>query len=400
MEDKTSFPDPLLGIKILDLSHVQSGPTCTAMLADMGAEVVKIEPFSGDQFREPMEGANFFNFNRNKRAMALNLKTKEGKEIVLRLAKDADVLVENFLPGAVDRLGLGYEAISRLNPRIIYCSISGFGQSGLLRDRPAYEPILQAMSGIMDSTGEPDRPPVRIRPAMIDYCTGANAAFAITAALFGRKRSGQGQRIDVALLDVALFAMAPYVTQFLRRGELPERAGSAQPSGGAIQNFETQDGLIYVVAGTDHMFKNFCKVLNREDLSKDLRYATRQGRARHRVEIAEMLTKETRKFTSDELEAKLLAADVACGKVRNIGQIVQEPHVQKRGILEEVDYPSLGKIAAVKTPIFFSGKAGPFRRRAPMLGEQTKEVLRELGYSDQEILDFLKRGIALQYEPK
>ena len=166
MESKAEFPSTLAGVKVLDFSHVQSGPICTVMLADMGAEVVKIEPFIGDQFRESMEGANFFNFNRNKRAMALNLKTQEGKEIVLKLAKKSDVLVENFLPGSLAKLGLGYEAISRLNPSIIYCSISGFGQGGPFRHRPAYEPVLQAMSGIMDSTGEADRPPVRIRPAM------------------------------------------------------------------------------------------------------------------------------------------------------------------------------------------------------------------------------------------
>ena len=182
MEQQNEFPNPLAGIKVLDFSHVQSGPTCTAILADMGAEVIKVESFAGDQFREPMEGANFFNFNRNKRGIALNLKAKEGLEIALKLARKADVLVENFLPGSMDRLGLGYENISRINPGIVYCSISGFGQSGPFWDRPAYEPILQAMSGIMDATGEPGRPPVRIRPAMVDYCTGANAAFAIAAA--------------------------------------------------------------------------------------------------------------------------------------------------------------------------------------------------------------------------
>jgi crotonobetainyl-CoA:carnitine CoA-transferase CaiB-like acyl-CoA transferase len=370
------------------------------MLADMGAEVIKVEPFAGDQFREPMEGANFFNFNRNKRGIALNLKNQEGQKIVLTLARKADVLVENFLPGAMDRLGLGYESVSRINPRIVYCSISGFGQSGPFRDRPAYEPILQAMSGIMDCTGESGRPPVRIRPAMVDYCTGANAAFAITAALFGREKTGRGQRIELALLDVALFAMAPYVTQFLRRGELPERAGSAQPSGGAIQNFETQDGLIYVVAGTDHMWKNFCKALNREDLAKDPRYTTRQGRAKHRLEIAEIINQETRKYTSDDLEAKLLATDVACGKVRSIGDIVQEPHVQARGLLEATDYPSLGKVVAVKAPIFLSGKPAPFRKRAPMLGEHTREILKELGYSDSEIENLIKTGVALQQRSK
>jgi crotonobetainyl-CoA:carnitine CoA-transferase CaiB-like acyl-CoA transferase len=399
MESNTGFPNPLAGIKVVDLSHVQSGPTCTAMLADMGAEVVKIEPFAGDQFRQPMEGANFFNFNRNKRGIVLNLKTKEGKEIVLKLAKEADVLVENFVPGAMDRLGLGYEALSQLNPRIVYCSISGFGQSGPFRDRPAYEPVLQAMSGIMDSTGEPDRPPVRIRPAMVDYCTGANSAFAIAAALFGREKTGRGQRIDVALLDVAIFSMSPYVTQFIRRGELPERAGSAQPSGGAIQNFETRDGLIYIVAGTDHMWKNLCNALNLPEVGNDPQYATRQQRAERRVKISEIINNETRKYTSQELETKLLAADVACGTVRNVGEIVQESHVQARGILEEADYPTIGKIVAVKTPLFFSGKSPLFRRRAPMLGENTKEVLKELGYSDQEIQDLIKKGVALQYEP-
>ncbi len=396
MNEQTHFPYPLAGVKVLDLSHVQSGPTCTAMLADMGAEVVKVESFAGDQFREPMDGANFYNFNRNKRGIALNLKAKEGQEIALRLAREADALVENFLPGSMERLGLGYESVSRINPRIIYCSISGFGQSGPFWDRPAYEPILQAMSGIMDSTGEAGRPPVRIRPAMVDYCTGANAAFAIAAALFGRERTGRGQRIDVALLDVALFAMAPYVTQFLRKGELPERAGSAQPSGGAIQNFETRDGLIYVVAGTDHMFKNFCKALNREDLGSDPRYATRKLRAEKRLEIAEALNRETRKFASAELEAKLLAADVACGSVRTIGDIVREPHVQARGILEETEYPAVGKVVAIKTPLFLSGKAAPLRRRAPLLGEHTGEVLKELGYSDAEVENLIRTGVARQ----
>jgi len=396
MDEQNHFPNPLAGVRILDFSHVQSGPTCTAMLADMGAEVVKVESFAGDQFREPMEGANFYNFNRNKRGIALNLKAKEGLEIALKLAREADVLVENFLPGSMDRLGLGYENISRINPRIVYCSISGFGQSGPFWDRPAYEPILQAMSGIMDSTGEPGRPPVRIRPAMVDYCTGANAAFAIAAALFGREKAGRGQRIDVALLDVALFAMAPYVTQFLRKGELPERAGSAQPSGGAIQNFETRDGLIYVVAGTDHMFKNFCKALNREDLANDPRFANRKLRAEKRLEIAKVLTRETRKYASAELEAKLLAADVACGSVRTVGDIVREPHVQTRGILEEAEYPAVGKVVAVKTPLFLSGKAAPLRRRAPLLGEHTGEVLKELGYSDGEIENLIRTGVARQ----
>ncbi|MBI5966820.1 MAG: CoA transferase [Deltaproteobacteria bacterium] len=399
MEIHQELRGPLHGVKVVDLSHVQSGPICTMLLGDMGAEVIKVESFAGDQFRLPMEGAHFVNFNRNKRGIALDLKKGEGKEIVLRLAKKADVFVENFLPGALERLGLGYDTIRQLNPRIIYCSISGFGQIGPYRERPAYEPILQAMSGIMDTTGEPDRPPVRIRPAMIDYCTAMNAAFGIAVSLIEREKTGQGQRIDVALLDVAINAMSPYVTQFKRTGELPKRAGSSQPTAAPFQAFETGDGLIYIGAATDEMWQNLCRALGLEDLSRNPRYATRQGRIEHREELAEELNKVTKRYRSQDLESKLLAVDVPCAKIRTIGEIIQEPHVQSRGILEEVDYPIMGKIMTIKTPIFFSGGPPTTRWRAPLLGEHTREVLIELGYSHQEIQDLINRRIAVQYEP-
>ena len=398
MDPSSEFSSPLNDIKVLEFSHVQAGPVCGMMLADMGAEVTKVESSAGDLFRVPLEGANFYNFNRNKQAIALNLKTEKGVEIALKLAKNADVLVENFLPGALDKLGLGYEAVRHRNPTIIYASISGFGQSGPFRNRPAFEPILQAMSGIMDATGEADRAPARVRPAMIDYCTGACTAFAIAAALVRRERTGGGERIDVALMDIALYAMSPYITHFKRRGELFSRTGSAHPATAPNQNFETRDGFICIAAGADHMWKSLCKGLDIEDVGDNPRYATQPLRAKHALEIEQIINRETKKHAGRELEEKLLASGVPCGKVRNIAEIVDEPHVQERGILENIDHPAMGRMTTLKTPIVLSGKTSPMRRRAPMLGENTRELLKRHGYSEGEIDEFIAAGVAIQHE--
>lgn len=397
MDASSKYSSPLEGIKVLELSHVQAGPICAMMLADMGAEVIKVESLGGDLFRLPLGGANFYNFNRNKQAIALNLKTEKGVEIALKLARDADVIVENFLPGALDKLGLGYAAISQINPRIIYGSISGFGQSGEFRNRPAFEPVLQAMSGIMEATGEADRPPSRVRPAMIDYSTGACTAFAIAAALFKRETTGCGERIDVALLDIALYAMSPYITHFKRGGELFPRTGSAHPATAPNQNFETLDGFICIAGGGDHMWKNLCKILNIADVGGNSRYATQPLRAKHAQEIAEIINVETKKHAGQELEAKLLASGVPCGRVRNIAEIIKEVHVQERGMLEDIDHPAAGKMTTLKTPTMLSGKTSPLRRHAPMLGENTKEILKRYGYSEQEIHECIGAGVALQY---
>jgi crotonobetainyl-CoA:carnitine CoA-transferase CaiB-like acyl-CoA transferase len=388
---------PLEGIHVLEMSHVQAGPTCAVLLADMGAEVVKVESFAGDQFRYSMDGVNFANFNRNKRGIALNLKTGEAKEIAYKLVEKSDVFIENFLPGAMDRLGFGYETLEKMNPRIIYCSISGFGQSGPFRERPAYEPVLQAMSGIMDSTGDPDGLPVRIRPAMIDFCTGTNAAFGITSALIAREKTGRGQKIDVALLDVAIYAMSPYVTRYKQTGEVPERGGSAMPTAAPHQNFKTRDGLVYVGAGPDQAWRNLCEALGLEEMGKSPEYATRKQRAEHREEISRAVANVTKNYTSRELEEKLLSHDVACGRVRNVGDIIQESHVQMRGNLEEIDHPTMGRITTVKTPLFLSGEPAKTRLRAPLLGEHTSEILQELGYGEEQIREFLDKGAVLQY---
>ena len=396
MDTSNERVHPLEGIHVLEMSHVQAGPTCATLLADMGAEVIKIESFAGDQFRYSMEGVNFVNFNRNKRGIALNLKTEAGKEIAYKLVKRADVYIENFLPGAMDRLGFGYETLREMNPRIIYCSISGFGQSGPFRERPAYDPVIQAMSGIMDSTGDPDGEPVRMRPAIIDFCTGTNAAFGIASALIGREKTGKGVQIDVALLDVAIYAMSPYVTRFNQTGELPERCGSGMPTAAPHKNFKTKDGLVYIGAGPDQAWQKVCKALGLDDMAKNPDYAMRAQRANHRDEINRVVEEIALKYTSRELEEKLLAAGVACGRLRNVGDIIQEPHVRMRGILESVDHPTMGEITTVKTPVFLSGQPASTRLLAPLLGEHTSEILKELGYDDGEIRELMENGATLE----
>lgn len=392
----SGFPSPLKGIRVLDISHVQAGPICSMMLADMGAEVIKVESFAGDMFRYPIEGANFQNFNRNKRAIAVDLKAPDGLEIVLELARKADVLLENFLPGALERLGLGYEAIRQLNPAIVYGSISGFGQTGSMRNRPAVEPILQAVSGIMDATGDPDRSPVRVRPAMIDYCTGTTMAFAIAAALLRRASTGSGEHVDIALLDIALYAMSPYITHYRKRGRLFPRTGSAHPATAPNQNFRTSDGFICIAATTDKMWQSLCRVLGIAWAGTDPRFATRQMRVEHAAELVEVVDQATRAHPGLELEARLLAEGVSCGKVRTVADILDEPYVEERGMLERTEHPVLGEMDTFRTPIRLSGESSPLRRRAPLLGEHTDEVLAELGYSAQRIEELVAQGVVLR----
>jgi len=398
MDENNEFSNPLEGIKVLELSHIQAGPICSMMLADMGADVIKVEPFAGDRFRQLFGGANFLNFNRNKRAMAVNLKTPKGRKICLELAKNADVLVENYLPGALHNLGLGYEHIKEINPKIIYCSISGYGQEGPFRLRPAFDPILQAISGVMESTGEPDRSPVRIRPALIDYCTGAIAAFAIASALLRRGKTDCGERIDMALLDVALYSMSPYITHYKKWGELMPRTGSAHPAACPNQNFETKDGFVCIAASSDPMWRSLCNALGIEEVGNNPRYLTQQLRAKHRSEIADIISRETKKYSSKELEKKLLEAHIACAMVRNISEIIEEPHVQARGILEEFEHPVEGTIMTSMTPIVLSNNTSPMRRYVPTLGADTREIMQEMGYGEQEIRDLIDQKIVMQYE--
>jgi crotonobetainyl-CoA:carnitine CoA-transferase CaiB-like acyl-CoA transferase len=391
--DDRQIQRPLKGVKVIDFSHAWAGPTCTMLLGDAGADTIKVEPTTGDFYRTAMDGAVFINVNRNKRSIALDLKTNEGRRIALKLVERADVLVENFVPGVMDRLGLGYPTISKMNPRIIYCSISGFGQEGPYHKRPSFDPVAQAMSGIMLATGEPDRPPVRILPPMLDYSAGIHAAYGIVIALLNREQTGKGERIDISLMDIGIVQMGAFVTHYTMTGELPERMGSAHKAWAPYQAFEASDGWVQIAVASDEMWLNLCKVLKLEDLGNDSRYATPQSRRKHRKELAELLTKVTRQYRARELESLLSEAGVPSGQLRNIAEVVEDPQVKARDLIDDIEYPGLGKIKVVKNPIFFSGHAPRTQLQAPQLGEHTAAVLAELGYSEAEIQRLEDTGI-------
>ncbi len=390
----------LQGINVVDLTSAVAGALGTMVLGDMGANVIKIEPPGGEHFRYAMDGAMLLATNRNKRGIVLDLRTREGQEITLKLASKADVFVENFVPGTADKLGLGYDKVSQVNPRIIYCSISGFGQSGPYSQRPAYDPVAQAMSGIMIATGEPDRPPVRQVTSLIDVTASLYGVCAILVCLLDQQKTGKGQRIDVSLLDTAVSAMSSYITHHSFTGKLPSRAGSGFIAWAPYQAFDTKDSPIWIGVSIDKFWVAFCQALELDELGGDPRYSTEEGRREHRDELIGKVSEVCKQYSSAELESRLVAAGVPCGRLLNASEVSQDPQIQLRQLIEEWDYPNKGKIKVTRTPVMISGKLPKTRMHPPQLGEHTSQVLTELGYSEGEIQQFIKRGIAIQYKPQ
>lgn len=382
------------GIKVLDLSRVLAGPWCTQTLADLGADVWKIEePAKGDDTRSWMppelhgESTYFLCCNRSKQSVAIDMKDPEGQAVLRRLAAKADVLVENFRKGALDRFGLGYEQLSAINPRLIYCSISGYGRTGSRADEAGYDFAIQAESGLMAITGEPTGSPMKHGIAITDLVTGMNATQAVLAALLAREKTGRGQLIDVSLFDSAVALLANVGSGHLATGHEPKRYGNAHATVVPYQLFDTADGVLALAVGNDLQFKNLClRVLERPDLWADERYQRNRDRVMNRMTLIPSLAEVFRTRTTVDWIALLKQAGVPAGQVRNVSQVFSSPEVAERDIVVEAEDVRHGRLRLTASPLRLSDTPVRPPVAPPRLGEHTRDVLRrELGMTEQEI---------------
>lgn len=394
----------LSGIRVIDITNVLAGPFCSYQLALSGADVIKVEvPGTGDLARQlgadgelsqQLMGASFLAQNGGKKSITLNLKLEGGKEIFRRLVQSADVLVENFRPGVMDRLGLGYNALAGINPRLIYCAISGFGQEGPMREAPAYDQIVQGLSGVMSITGDRQSAPYRVGYPVSDSIGGLTAAFAISSALVGRERSGEGRFIDVSMLDSTIATMGWVVSNFLIAGVEPEPLGNdnftAAPSG----TFRTGAGLLNIAANTDDQFAALARLVERPDLIGDPRFLTRETRKRNREVLTVLIEGELRQQPATYWEDQLNKAGVPAGRVLSVPQALGLPQIAHRELIRKVsDVPGLSKpVSVVQGGYRYSNADVPEDLRPPTLGQHTDDVLRELGFAAEEIASFRTKG--------
>jgi formyl-CoA transferase len=389
---------PLSDIFVLDLTHARAGPTCVRQLSDWGADVIKVEPpgelnrVSGEEARH---GFDFQNLHRNKRSLSLNLKTEEGKTVFFKLAAKADVIVENFRSDVKTRLGVDYDSVRKINPRIVYGSISGFGQSGPYAVRPGVDQIAQGMGGLMSITGLPGQGPVRVGIPICDLTAGILLAQAITLALLDRHKTGEGQWVHTSLLEAQIQMLDFQGSRWLIKGEVPKQAGNDHPTGIPTGVFPTSDGHINIAASGNHMFERLCKAIGAEELLKNPDFTTPQGRSKNRKAVNEAIAAVTKTQPNAHWDALLYKAGVPCGPINNIDQTFADPQVQHLGIARSIDHPALGPIKVVGQAINMTKTPQPakLRRHTPDLGEHTDEVLRDVGYDDAAIADLHKRGI-------
>jgi crotonobetainyl-CoA:carnitine CoA-transferase CaiB-like acyl-CoA transferase len=391
---------PLDGVKVVELSHVMAGPVCGLMLADMGADVVKVERMpNGDDTRRTVppkvgdESAAFMMMNRNKRGIAVDLKSESGKKVLHRLLEGADVLTENYSYGALDRLGFGFAALNESYPRLIYCSISGFGRSGPYAARGGFDLIAQGMSGLMSITGEgPGRPPVKVGAPITDITSGIIAAMGILAALHARTQTGKGQFVDTSLFEAGIVQTYWQSAIALATGNAPGPMGSAHPLNAPYEAFETSDGWINLGAANQATWLRTVELLGRRDLAEDVRFREASGRLINRIALARELGVEFKKRTSAEWLAALEQAKVPAGPVFDVLQMHADPQTRARDMIVEVNHSTAGTIRTLGAPVKFSATPGGVHRSAPIYGEHTKEVLLANGFSIAEIEQMAASG--------
>ncbi|MEW6335534.1 MAG: CaiB/BaiF CoA-transferase family protein [Thermodesulfobacteriota bacterium] len=395
----TTMMGMLGDIKVLDLTTFLSGPYCTMILSDMGAEVIKLEPpLTGCVTRTTPpfingESAYFMSLNRGKKGLTLNLKSAQGKEIFLQLVADADVLIENFRPGVMERLGFHYERISAVNRKIVYASISGFGATGPDRDKGAFDMVIQGYGGIMSITGYPDGEPVRVGYSIADMAAGLYAAVAITGALRARDRLGRGQHLDLSMFDCQVALMENAVARYHATGQVPGPLGSRHPSIVPFQAFKSKTGYFTVTASTDEQFCNLCDALGLADVKSDKRFLSKPDRVGNVDALIGILEKAFAENTKEHWLALLEKRGVPCGPVNTVKEMVESPQVKARGMIIELDHPREGKIRAVNSPIRASLTPVAAQSPPPLLGQDTETILAGLGYSSGEIESFRKEGV-------
>ena len=402
----------LSGLLVLDLSRVLAGPWVGQTLADLGAEVIKVErPVSGDDTRSwgppflknlngesTSESAYFACANRNKKSLTVDITRPEGQDVIRRLAERADILIENFKVDGLKQYGLDYASLRKINPRLIYCSITGFGQTGPYASRAGYDFLIQAMGGLMSITGqkdtEPGAGPQKVGVALTDILTGLYSTVGILAALSHRQRSGEGQWLDMALLDVQIASLANQASNYLVGGESPTRMGNAHPNIVPYQDFPTRDGYMVIAVGNDAQFSRLCLAAGHPDIATDPRYRTNKDRVQNRKELISQMNAFTVTRSTQEWISDLETVGVPCGPINNLEQVFADPHVKARQIHQQLEHPSMGTVSSVASPIRLSETPVQYRMAPPLLGEHTHEVLCDLlGMSEQEVSALQQAGV-------
>ena len=384
-------------LRILDFSRVRAGPTCVKQFADFGADVIKIESPPGVDPNEnmggPRDGPDMQNLHRNKRAMTLNLKLPAARDVLQRLVKTADVVVENYRPDVKHRLGIDYESLANINARVILASISGFGQDGPYRDRPGFDQIAQGMSGIMSVTGAPGEGPMRVGAAVADVAAGLFAALGIMTALLEREHSGKGQWVQSSLLNAGIALLDFQAARYTMKGEVPGQVGNDHPTSMPTSAYKTRDGYINVAASGDGMWSRICQLFGRPELAGDERFKTNELRAKNRAALNAEMNKALAARTSAEWIEALNKIGVPCGPIYKMDEVFADPQVKHLGAAAEVDHPRLGRIRILNQAVKLSRTPASLKTATPEIGQHTDEILRELEYSDGEVAELRRQGV-------